>query len=91
MEEASLLQCPALFEHAAKRGVNSALLSSKKKTISLLSKGASPALTAEAPPNTSVSSSSLSTKVPVMCPRNKWTLEKNSVGAGHRRLWPVLS
>lgn len=50
MEAANLLQAPTLFEHAAKRGVNSALLSSKKKTISLLSKGTSLALTAEEPP-----------------------------------------
>jgi phosphonoacetate hydrolase len=50
MEAGNLLQAPTLFEHAAKRGVTSALLSSKKKTISLLSKGTSLALTAEAPP-----------------------------------------
>jgi phosphonoacetate hydrolase len=50
MEAANLLQAPTLFEHAAKRGVNSALLSSKKKTISLLSKGTSLALTPEEPP-----------------------------------------
>ena len=50
MEAANLLQAPTLFEHAAKRGVKSALLSSKKKTISLLSKGTSFALTAEQPP-----------------------------------------
>jgi phosphonoacetate hydrolase len=50
MEAANLLEAPTLFEHAAKRGVNSALLSSKKKTISLLSKGTSLALTAEEPP-----------------------------------------
>jgi len=49
MEAANLLQAPTLFEHAAKRGVNSALLSSKKKTISLLSKGTTVALTAEEP------------------------------------------
>ena len=50
MEAGNLLQAPTLFEHAAKLGVNSALLSSKKKTISLLSKGTSLALTAEQPP-----------------------------------------
>src|SRR5262249_42465985 len=49
MEAGNLLQAPTLFEHAAKQGVKSALLSSKKKTISLLSKGTSIALTAEAP------------------------------------------
>jgi phosphonoacetate hydrolase len=36
MEAAGLLLAPTLFEHAAKFGVSSALLSSKKKTISLL-------------------------------------------------------
>jgi phosphonoacetate hydrolase len=49
MEAGNLLQAPTLFEHAAKLGVKSALLSSKKKTISLLSKGTSLALTAEQP------------------------------------------
>jgi phosphonoacetate hydrolase len=49
MEAATLLQAPTLFEHAAKRGVSSALLSSKKKTISLLSRGTSLAMTAEEP------------------------------------------
>src|ERR1700736_4336934 len=50
MEAASLVQAPTLFEHAAKREVSSALLSSKKKTISLLSKGTFLAMTAEEPP-----------------------------------------
>jgi phosphonoacetate hydrolase len=50
METADLLMAPTLFEHAAKRGVSSALLSSKKKTISLLSKGATLLLTAEQAP-----------------------------------------
>ncbi len=50
MEAGNLLQAPTLFEHAAKLGVKSALLSSKKKTISLLGKGTSLALTAEQPP-----------------------------------------
>ena len=39
MEAADLLLAPTLFEHAAKLGVSSALLSSKKKTISLLRRG----------------------------------------------------
>src|SRR3984957_13578015 len=50
MEDGNLLLAPTLFEHAARRGVSSALLSSKKKTIPLLSKGTSLALTAEEPP-----------------------------------------
>lgn len=50
MEAANLLLAPTLFEHAAKRGVSSALLSSKKKTISLLSRGASLSMTAEEAP-----------------------------------------
>src|ERR1700676_4000561 len=50
MDDWNLLLAPTLFEHAGKRGVSSALLSSKKKTISLLSKGTSLAMTAEEPP-----------------------------------------
>ena len=50
MESADLLRAPTLFEHAASRGVSSALLSSKKKTISLLHKGTSLSMTAEGPP-----------------------------------------
>src|ERR1700739_280675 len=50
METADLLLAPTLFEHAAKLGVSSALLSSKKKTISLLSRGTTIALTAEQAP-----------------------------------------
>ena len=49
MEDGNLLLAPTLFEHAGKRGVTSALLSSKKKTISLLSKGTSLAMTPEEP------------------------------------------
>jgi phosphonoacetate hydrolase len=50
METADLLLAPTLFEHAAKQGVSSALVSSKKKTISLLSKGTTIALTPEEAP-----------------------------------------
>ncbi len=50
MEAAGLLLAPTLFERAAKFGVSSALLSSKKKTISLLRRGTASALTAEEPP-----------------------------------------
>jgi phosphonoacetate hydrolase len=50
MESGNLLLAPTLFEHAAKRGVSSALLSSKKKTVSLLSKGTSLVMTPEEPP-----------------------------------------
>jgi phosphonoacetate hydrolase len=49
MEAADLLLAPTLFEHAAKFGVSSALLSSKKKTISLLRRGTASSLTAEEP------------------------------------------
>jgi phosphonoacetate hydrolase len=49
METADLLQAPTLFERAKKRGVKSALLSSKKKTTTLLAPGADLILTAEAP------------------------------------------
>ena len=51
MEAGNLLQAPTLFELAARRGVSSALLSSKKKSISLLSKGTSLAMTPEEPPS----------------------------------------
>ena len=50
METADLLMAPTLFEHAAKHGVSSALISSKKKSISLLSRGTTIAVTAEEPP-----------------------------------------
>jgi len=49
METADLLLAPTLFQRAKKQGVKSALLSSKKKTITLLAPGADVLLTAEAP------------------------------------------
>jgi phosphonoacetate hydrolase len=49
MEDAHLLKAPTLFERAAARGVESALLSSKKKTVKLLRRGAAVALTPEEP------------------------------------------
>src|SRR5258706_1182575 len=39
MEDASLLLSPTIFESAQKKGINSALFSSKKKSVSLLSRG----------------------------------------------------
>src|SRR3984893_18791789 len=50
METADLLMAPTLFEHAARLGISSALVSSKKKTISLLSRGTTIALTPEEAP-----------------------------------------
>ena len=50
MEDAALVLAPTLFERAAAKGVKSALLSSKKKTITLLPRGASLVLSAEVPP-----------------------------------------
>jgi phosphonoacetate hydrolase len=50
METADLLMAPTLFEHAARQGVSSALVSSKKKTVSLLSRGTTIALTPEEAP-----------------------------------------
>lgn len=50
METADLLLAPTLFERARKHGVRSALLSSKKKTTTLLSPGAELILTPEEPP-----------------------------------------
>jgi phosphonoacetate hydrolase len=50
MESADLVLAPTLFERAAAHSVGSALLSSKKKTITLLPRGATLALSAEIPP-----------------------------------------
>ena len=49
MESAELLLAPTLFERAAMRGVKSALLSSKAKTVTFLLRGAEIVLTAEEP------------------------------------------
>ena len=49
VESAELLKAPTLFERAARYGVKSALLSSKAKTITFLSRGAEIVLTAEEP------------------------------------------
>jgi phosphonoacetate hydrolase len=49
MESADLVLAPTLFERARSAGVASALLSSKKKTITLLPRGASIVLSAEIP------------------------------------------
>src|SRR5450432_1268207 len=49
METAELVMAPTLFERAQRRGVKSGLLSSKKKTTTLLAPGADLILTAEAP------------------------------------------
>ena len=49
METADLLLAPTLFQRAQKHGVKSALLSSKKKTTTLLSPGADLILAAETP------------------------------------------
>jgi len=49
MEDASLVLAPTIFERARAHGIRSALLSAKKKTISLLNRGADILLTAEAP------------------------------------------
>src|SRR5580698_993089 len=49
METADLVMAPTLFQRAQKQGVKSALVSSKKKTTTLLSAGAEIILTPEAP------------------------------------------
>ena len=49
MESAEYLRSPTLFERAARQGVRSALLTAKKKTVALLSRGAQIAVAAEAP------------------------------------------
>jgi phosphonoacetate hydrolase len=52
METADLLLAPTLFQRAAKQGIKSALLSSKKKTTTLLSPGADVIVAAETPSET---------------------------------------
>ncbi len=49
METSDLVLAPTIFERAARYGVRSALLTSKKKTASLLGRGAGILLAAEAP------------------------------------------
>lgn len=49
LEDGNLLLAPTLFERAARHGVVSALLTSKKKTVSLMRAGTSVALAAEDP------------------------------------------
>ena len=49
METADLLLAPTIFERASRQGVKSALLSSKKKTTTLLPAGANVILAAEVP------------------------------------------
>jgi phosphonoacetate hydrolase len=49
MEDSRYLLRSTLFERAAQRGVKSALLTAKKKTVALLSKGTELAIAAEAP------------------------------------------
>ena len=49
MERSDMVLAPTLFERAGRAGVTSALFSSKKKTITLLERGASMVLSAEIP------------------------------------------
>jgi phosphonoacetate hydrolase len=49
MEDPRLLLAPTIFERARMHGVRSALLSSKKKTVSLLNRGADILVSAETP------------------------------------------
>ena len=49
MESADLVLRPTIFQRAASKGVRSALFSSKRKTVSLLPRGAAFTLTAEEP------------------------------------------
>jgi phosphonoacetate hydrolase len=49
MESSEYLRLPTVFERAAREGVKSALLTAKKKTIALLSRGTELAVAAESP------------------------------------------
>ncbi len=49
MNSADLVRCPTLFQRAAGKGVKSALLTSKRKTIELLSRDTEVAIAAECP------------------------------------------
>lgn len=49
LEDGALVLAPTIFERAARFGISSALLTSKKKTTSLLGRGAHVLLAAEAP------------------------------------------
>jgi phosphonoacetate hydrolase len=49
MEDGALVMAPTIFERAGKQGVSSALLTSKKKTATLLGRGAEIVLAAESP------------------------------------------
>ena len=49
MENSAYLLCSTVFERAGKRGVKSALLTAKKKTVALLAKGTDLAIAAESP------------------------------------------
>jgi phosphonoacetate hydrolase len=49
LEDGALVLAPTIFERAAAHGISSALLTSKKKTTSLLGRGAHVLLAAEAP------------------------------------------
>ena len=51
MESSEYLRLPTLFERAARQGVKSALLTAKKKTIALLSRGTELSVAAESPPS----------------------------------------
>jgi phosphonoacetate hydrolase len=49
MESAKFLLAPTIFQRAGEQGVKSALLTAKKKTVALLSRGTTLAIAAEAP------------------------------------------
>jgi phosphonoacetate hydrolase len=51
MESAEYLRVPTVFERAGHQGIRSALLTAKKKTVALLSRGAEIAVAAEEPPS----------------------------------------
>jgi phosphonoacetate hydrolase len=55
MESAAYIRVPTVFQRAATRGIKSALLTAKKKTLALLSPGTEIAIAAEAPTPEAVS------------------------------------
>jgi phosphonoacetate hydrolase len=74
MESAEFIRVPTIIQRAADRGVKSALLTAKVKTIHLLGEGAAIAIAAEAPPAEWVSRYGKSANI-YSCEINYWLWE----------------